>query len=71
MVYITQDLILRIKQFLESSIGSKLSNINLKVQGDIRTIVIKWNNRSVDLMKASMDIIPLPFPENTIQVAVV
>jgi hypothetical protein len=66
MVYITQDLILRIQQFFESSIESKLSKINLKVQGDIRTIVIKWNNRSADLMKASMDIITLPFPENTI-----
>lgn len=71
VVGIAQNVTIRVEKLLKGSISSKGANVDCKVKSDVLPTVVKWFNRTTDLVKTCGKILLLPLPENAVQVAVV
>lgn len=70
-VAVTQRPPLGVEQVLKCSIRGKLANVDLVVEGHIDASIIESIDGAADLVVASREILLLPLPKDTVEVAVV
>lgn len=54
---------------MESGVASKSPYIDLKVQRHVLPSVIERGDRSANLIQSNCQVLGLPFPQNSIQIA--
>lgn len=62
---------LGVQDVLERSIARQRSHVDLEVESDVLAAVVKRLDRPADLVETSLQVLLLPLPEDTIDVAVV
>lgn len=59
---------LRIEQILQGRITSQRPDVDLKIQCHVRPTILERLHRPANLMKTSRQVLPLPLPEDPVQV---